>query len=547
MSDDLADVPFLEGVAPAALQALREQARPRHVAAGDALFHRGDDPGPLYVVATGRLVALDQDTGAVLRTMGRGAVIGELSVITGEPRSAAVVARRDSGLLEIPRGAVERTLAGEPSLGLALLRAVSERLRTGPAAAAAGAPAPPATIAVLGSGDEADRIATMLVVELAEVGPVERFGHAERGEHSAVAERIDALERSGTRVLLVAGAADREWVAFCVREADAVVAVGSGDRSRLPAVDRPVLPAAPDASSDEVAVLARRLTGRSVGVVLSGGGARGLAHIGALEALLAAGVTIDRVGGCSSGALIGGLFATGAAPDEIAARCRAELVERNPLRDYTVPLVSLIRGRDVRDMLVRSFGERRIETLPRDYFCVSVDLVASELVVHRTGLVHRAVGASMSLPGIGPPVVEGERLLVDGGVLDNLPVATMAATGEGPVIAVDVSAPFVPPGGHRPVGGRPRTRAARARLRAAAIGDAGGAHDRQPSLRETLMRAVTLGASDEAAAAAEHAALVVRPPVREVGLFAFDRLDELRERGRDAARTALAAHPGWQG
>ena len=334
--------------------------------------------------------------------------------------------------------------------------------------------------------------------------------------------------------------AKAEGFVVTVAGGELLLAHGAGPARAVRAVSAAAL-------EDRVALLARRLTGRSVGVVLSGGGARGLAHIGALEALLDAGVQIDRVGGCSAGALVGGLFAAGLSPGEIAERCRTELVERNPLRDYTVPVVSLIRGRDVRDMLVRCFGEQRIEALPRDYFCVSVDLVASRLVVHRGGLVHRAVGASMSLPGIGPPVVDGDALLVDGGVLDNLPVATMAATGEGPVIAVDVSAPFEPPdAGARP-GGRPRANAVRERLRAAVVGDAGGEHARQPSLRETLMRAVTLGASDEASAAAEHAALVIRPPVREVGLFAFARLDELRMRGRRAAEQALASQPGWAG
>lgn len=544
MPEELADVPLLEGVAPSAQRALLDAARPRRVPAGTALFRAGDDGDALFVVVAGRLEARDEERGALLRIMGRGAVVGELSVVTGEPRSATVTARRDSHLLEIPADAVRDVLAREPSLGLALLRAVSARLR-----APAGAPAartPPATIAVLApAGTAGAQAAGLLERELRRAGPVQRLDGPVDGALAPTAERLDALERAGTRVLLAADGGETEWTAFCERQGDAVVAV---DGAPAAAGDRPLhrLAAGPGLAA-RVAVLARRLTGRSVGVVLSGGGARGMAHIGALQALLEAGVTIDRVGGCSSGALIGALLATGAGPDEIAARCRAELVERNPLRDYTVPLVSLIRGRDVRDMLVRCFGDRRIETLPRDYYCVSTDLISSALVVHREGLVHRAVGASMSLPGIGPPVVDGDRLLVDGGVLDNLPVATMAATGEGPVIAVDVSAPFVAPGAAGPHGGRPRARAARERLRAAAVGDAGGEHLRQPSLREILMRAVTLGASDEAAAAARHAALVIRPPVREVGLFAFDRIDELRARGHAAAVQALAATPGWAG
>nr|MDQ4041578.1 patatin-like phospholipase family protein [Actinomycetota bacterium] len=242
------------------------------------------------------------------------------------------------------------------------------------------------------------------------------------------------------------------------------------------------------------------------GVVLSGGGARGLAHVGVLAALEESGIAVDRVGGCSMGALIGAQFALGRSPAEIRERSRDELVRRNPLGDYTVPRVALTRGRRGRAMLDRLFGDARIEDMPRDFFCVSSDLVAGTLNVHRSGRVADAVAASVALPGIVPPVRLGERLLVDGGVLDNLPVAEMAATGEGPVIAVDVTARFDPAA--------------------------------QAGIRETLLRTLTRGSSDTAAAAQAHADVVIEPDVQGIGLLDFARLDELVARGRAAARTA---------
>ena len=145
------------------------------------------------------------------------------------------------------------------------------------------------------------------------------------------------------------------------------------------------------------------------------------------------------------GAFVGAMYALGLPADEIHARCREEFVERNPLNDYTVPVAALIRGRKVETMLRRTFGERRIEDLEREYFCVSCDLISSQLVVHREGDLFEAVGSSICLPGVGAPVPLDGRLLVDGGVLNNLPVEQMAARGEGPVIAVDVTARFEPP------------------------------------------------------------------------------------------------------
>jgi NTE family protein len=243
-------------------------------------------------------------------------------------------------------------------------------------------------------------------------------------------------------------------------------------------------------------------------VVLSGGGARALSHIGVLAALEEAGVVVDRIGGCSMGAFVGALRATGLSPDAIAARCRTELVERKPFSDWTVPRVALIRARKARRMLQSVFDERRIEDLELDYFCVSADLVAAEPVVHREGPLWEAVGASMSLPGLVPPMVSADRLLVDGGVLDNFPVDHMAGA-EGPIVAVDAM-------GRRPLGG------------------AGG----PPPLLETLARATVLSSWQAASLSRALADVLIVPEPGAVPMLAFDRLDELREAGYRAAREA---------
>jgi NTE family protein len=152
--------------------------------------------------------------------------------------------------------------------------------------------------------------------------------------------------------------------------------------------------------------------------------------------------------------------------------------------------------------------------MEREFFCVSADLVSARLVVHRDGPALDALAATVALPGILPPAPAGEQLLVDGGVLDNLPVAEMAASGEGPVIAVDVTARFSPP----PAGMR-------------------------MGIRDVLLRTLTLGASDTADAAQRHADLVIEPDVSGVGMLDFSRLDDLVARGRAAAEGALSSAP----
>ena len=225
-------------------------------------------------------------------------------------------------------------------------------------------------------------------------------------------------------------------------------------------------------------------------------------------------------------------------PDAIRDICREEFVQRNPLGDYTLPIVALLRGRRGHEMLRRTFGdETLIETLPLEYLCVSCDLLGAELVVHGRGRIVDAVGASLCIPGVIPPVATEERLLVDGGVLNNLPTQQLAATGDGPVIAVDVSKRRPPTVGlSRPVD-TPLGRFAAAVRRLVT-----GFPEPRPRILDTMLRTVLLG-SETSATAREYASLTIAPDTSEVGVTAFDQLDRLREEGRRAAHSALAQAP----
>jgi predicted acylesterase/phospholipase RssA len=227
------------------------------------------------------------------------------------------------------------------------------------------------------------------------------------------------------------------------------------------------------------------------------------------------------------------MYASGMDVAEIDARCYEEWVRRRPLSDYRIPRTSIIRGQKIREMLLRTFSGP-IEMAPRPFFCVSVDLLSAELVVHRRRSLGLAVGASMNLPGIGPPLAAGGRLLVDGGLRNNLPVDVMAGDGEGPIIAVDV-------GGAAAMELLSVEDAPRARV----LGRNDHWHSEEdhdvilPSLPELMTRIVTLSSVDGAALAEEHAQLVIRPRNDDVGLFEFHMLDDLRVSGRRAAREAM--------
>ncbi len=181
----------------------------------------------------------------------------------------------------------------------------------------------------------------------------------------------------------------------------------------------------------------RLLTGRAVGLVLSGGGARGFAHLGVVRALREHGVPIDLVGGTS----MGGILAAGVAKDwddaELVERFKRCFVDTNPLSDFTLPLVSLVSGRKVGMLLRRELGDIDIEDLPLPFFCVSSNLTTGRIAVHQHGPLWRWLRASVAIPGVLPPVFQGGEVFVDGGAMNNLPVDVMRARVRGAVIGVD--------------------------------------------------------------------------------------------------------------
>jgi NTE family protein len=573
-ADFLSAVPILAGLSEELRREIGSLASTVQVPAGAWLFRQGDPGDSMYVVRSGCLEALvDTPEPALVRVLGRGSIVGELALLTESTRSASVRARRDSELLALTRGDFTKLLAREPEFALAMTRELGRRLRASRALVSTKS-AIPATITLvpLEATERTRVIRDGLVAALRRRGPIGVLAAAGQTDPSAFGPLLDRAEREHRQVLLVSEvpADDDPWTAFCLRQSDRILCLGSTDHvppwlERHPQLEgcdlllhqpgahftdaRPLLDAlAPRTThlvregaslAGDLGRVARRVVGRSIGLVLSGGGARGLAHIGVLQELTAAGVEIDRVGGCSMGAFVGAMFAGEQRPEAIRARCHEEFVLRNPLGDYTVPVVSLLRGIRARAMLLRTFGTTTIEELPRSCFCVSCDLLSGELVVHRRGSLLETVGASMSLPGIFAPLPRGERLLVDGGVLNNLPVEPMAAMAEGPVIAVDVTARFLPP---RTRGAeRPRVRQWTSRARRTVV----GVDTPLPHLKDTLARAIGIGSVDAVERARRRADLLITPETGVVGLMEFDQLERMVEIGRRAAHEALEASPGF--
>jgi NTE family protein len=534
----LRSVPMFAGMSARTLDALARGARVLPVHAGEWVFAQGDRADSFYIVRSGAFEVVRD--GVVIGSLGRGAVFGELGLLTKSARAAGIRARRDGELLRVSSRRFDETLGGTPA---AMRQLASTLARQVQSASTPAYVARPRTVAVVG------------VDGLAPIGVVAEAVHRALGESCHVTRMSDgdgalleAAEATHDVVLLVVDAAPSRWRDFALRQADRVLLVaaasarpdsapdvtaerdvwllGSADRAtRLAWHDLGVRSCTTVALSlDDIATAAHsyaaRLAQRSVGLVLGGGGARALAHLGVMDELLAAGVRIDRIAGCSMGAFIAALFACGLSVDEIEDRIYAEFVRRNPVGDYTFPRVALTRGRRGHAMVQRVFGDMLIEELPLDFYAVATDLLRHEVVVMRRGRLGAAVGASMALPGVSPPPVLDGRLLVDGGILDNLPVTPMLDRDEGPVIGVNVVS-----GSSRPPDAEPRT----------------------PGIHETLMRALTISSAAAAKRSQDRLSLLINPTYGGVGLLEFHQYARMRESGRAAAREALDAAGGAAG
>jgi NTE family protein/lysophospholipid hydrolase len=284
----------------------------------------------------------------------------------------------------------------------------------------------------------------------------------------------------------------------------------------------------------DFARLARFLTGNAIGAVLGGGGARGFAHLGAIRALREAGIPIDLIGGTSMGALIGIQPALGWSDEAMLEANRRSFVEKKPVGflDYTVPVYSLVDGARLDRSLMDPLGETRIEDLWTGYFCVSSNLTRAEPKVHREGPVWKAIRASLSLPCVFQPVIDGTDLLVDGGVLNNLPGDVMRDLGGGWVIAVDVS-----------LGKDLEVHGARLpspwRVLADWVNPFAQRVDR-PNIVNLVMRATVLSSVRKTEAVKKLVDLYIQPPVNRFGLMEFRSLEEIAEAGYAHTRKALA-------
>jgi NTE family protein len=569
MKPDLASIPFLQGADPMALRAAAEAASWFSVPAGVALFEAGEDSTCLYFLMSGSMAAFrsgPDGSPGLLGYIRPGEPVGEMALIAGEPHSADVYAIRDCELLRLEREDFDNLVRAHPSLMSQMARLMLQRARMQPRT---NPRAEPKVYALFSTSPTIDLVvrARALKDGLAAIGKRATIVGEEAVERSSM--WFDTLERENDIVLLVAPIGDSNWFRMCMRQADRIWVLARADakpavpllpeeaadspakRFRLVDVvllhygmDRKAAPTevwrdAVDAArvfhwrnldSPDCARLARVMAGQAIGLVLSGGGARAYAHIGVIRAMREAGVPFDIVGGTSMGAIVAACYAMGWDDNEIEDRIRRAFVESNPLGDYVLPVVALTRGKRVESRLQEHFGDTLIEDLTVPFFCCSTDVCGGGVRVHRSGSLRFALRATISLPGILPPVVDPDGgLLVDGAVLQNFPVDVLQGLHRGPIVGVDV--------------------ARRSGLSVDDFKDPPGffswvaAHGMQnaPPIASLLMRAATLAIDPWQGRAQTD--MLITPDMPDVDLRDWKEFDEAVASGYEAAVTAIRERP----
>jgi NTE family protein len=478
---------------------------------GETLFREGELGTALYLIESGEVRVLNRQATHEICRLGPGQHVGEMSVIDPAPRSATVVARRDTTLWKLAAADFESFAAAHSRLLEGIAISLARRLRETTAAAPHRRSEPVTLIVDTRVAAQANHNFLDQLVNALEVTTKQRVIVAALGDSSAaslegcaqqtlslsepdeIASRVDCLLADYAHVLLVLqrlpsedgllraaiGRADLVLILLAADPASLAAARQIRDRiARLPVPDSPAVEfafdrraetcRAPFGPIDELATglpvhtvartpgysdtgppdfgglgrLARRIARRRVGLAMGGGGARALAHIGVLAVFERTGIPVDVLAGTSAGAIVAGLSARDWSAAQIADFLLSRWNRRGVVDWGIIPWVSLLRGRKL-DRLGRDAGAGlTLQELTRPFVPVATDLVTGEEVRLRRGDGWTAVRASLTVPGVFPPVRLDDRYLVDGGAINNLPAAAAREAGADIVIGINVTPPL---------------------------------------------------------------------------------------------------------
>ena len=480
---------FFSALEANARAALSDHLETRFIQRGEALVRQGRPAEAFYLVVSGRFAVTIDGRKEPISEIGPNQPIGEIAFLTGGQRTATVTALRDSIVLRLDKQDFDTLSKDNPDIWRSLTTTMADRL----AATTAATPDPPDprphTIAILRAGNSAipkrfierfvdvfSRDLNTLVVTSDNAGDLLDCGD---DIHSTDATRaLNALETNFDFILLLGDHSLTPWTEKVVRHADLLLLVGhhakdpnsnvlegfasgfvAADQRRLVLVhetrtkvkgtqawleDRNVLMhhhVALD-NVEDFERLRRFIEGTARGFVACGGGALCSAHVGVIKALQEQGDSYDILGGTSAGSAMVAAFALGHSPDQMAETIEDMFVSHKAMHRYTYPRYSILDHANFDAQLKRYFAGLDIEDLWLPTFAVSTNLSSYKLHVHRSGDLFTAIRASASIPMLLPPIYTDDgQMLVDGCLLDNVPIRVMHQLKSGPNTVVSFLVP----------------------------------------------------------------------------------------------------------
>jgi NTE family protein len=498
---DLATIELFEGLGPDALRQIYSRARHRNFPPGMAICREGDPGDSMFVIENG--VADVTIAGERVRRMRQGDVVGEIAVLTGEPRSATVTAVLTTDVIELQRDALSAVLAQTPQLLANLTRVLSRRLAT----------AHDRTVASRRGEAVGLAIEPSLLPALKEI-----VAAAESATPRSVAVvELDALNQLD-RVL-----ADSAFAFVPAELTDRNRKLLEVHMDRVVVVDRSVLDPDDPAS---VARLGRLLTRTRLGLALGAGGAKGFAHVGVLDVLLGAGYTVDFVAGSSIGAIVGACLGMGMSAAEIDDALRKRFSPETVKAVFSLSFSGGSAGYETMKGLTSELaGERSFADLAIPLTVMTVDLATRRPVPLSEGRLDEALLAGTALAGLFPPFRRGAQRLVDGLALVPVPTDSAVALGADITVSVNLMSRDVLPVWP----GEPEPE------------DDAAADAKPQRMLETLLEVMDLAQLDASVRHAAKATVAVTPRFGPCTWRDFHLADRFLEAGRAAAQEMLPA------
>ena len=543
--DSLHRIPFFRSLPLDTLSAISAKLHRVHFEHDDVVFVENSLGDSMYLIDSGQ-VKVSVNTGAgqqerIINFLGPGNFFGEMALLLDQRRTATVTVTIDADFWVLRKADMDELLVDHPEIALQITKELSRRLSD------------VVTESTRRPGYRLTAVFGSKVCELASC------------IHSATKQRVVVLDATGTNLagrvtgqfqsdtLVFLEAMENltnealvetlgiladgfDWVlvalpteygdvyAKAVQLAKATVLIEvEGSDWIIEGSDGPIFYS--DGTDDQIGRTARKITHRVIGLALSSGGARGIAHIGVLEALEKANIPVDLIAGTSAGSLFGGLYATGKSVTEIVdfARNLVKMIEfKSGLWDpkLSLPWDGLIKGNATLRYLDKQFGHATFADTRIPFYVIAADVLSGEEIVFTEGPLAEAVRASIGMIGIFSPYRLNGHYLIDGGAVNPVPASVLAENGANIIIASSVI---------------PSIEEERARGQAAG----NGSPDKRPSFLGVLSSMMAIMEREIVKTRMSPVDILIKPKVQLYTSMDYDRAEEFLQLGREAAEQEL--------